>query len=216
MKLSEIAYRLANHSPETLSPDNRGHASVALILREGNPSPEILFIIRAEHKQDPWSGNIAFPGGRLNSHKETARQAAERETMEELSLDLGQAQYFGRLDDLYGATLPVLVSCFVYQLLKPKKLQPNHEVSDTFWCPLSKLLEPGRQQHRTFSYRGESRSHPVIELLPAPSPLLWGITYRLLYSLFKLCDHEFGLPGSCDDESSSDGLPGRQSTLHYR
>ena len=173
-----------------------------MILKEGTTSPEVLFIIRAQHDQDPWSGNIGFPGGRLNSTEESSQQAAERETFEELELDLNRSQYLGRLNDLYGATLPVLVSCFVYHLTEPVTLQPNHEVDTTFWCPLAKLLAPERQQHRTFFYHGEDRTHPVVELLAPHQPLLWGITYRLIRSFFKQCELDFGAPEEREAKSS--------------
>lgn len=190
--LEIIANALATHDPAILTPDNRGHAAVAMLLKEGSHSPEVLFIIRAEHDRDPWSGNIGFPGGRLNLDYESPQQAAEREAFEELALDLRKARYLGRLNDLYGAIMPVLVSCFVYQLLEPVKLQPNYEVATTFWSPLAKLLEPERHQQRTFLYRGVERTHPVIELLDSQQPLLWGITYRLIRSFFSLCDIDFG------------------------
>jgi 8-oxo-dGTP pyrophosphatase MutT (NUDIX family) len=200
LNLTDIAKHLSQHHPEALTPDKRKHAAVAMLLREGPLSPEALFIIRAEHDQDPWSGNVGFPGGRLNSGGETPQQAAERETFEELSLDLGQSRYLGRLNDIYGATLPVLVSCFVYQLLEPAKLQPNHEVATSFWCPLTKLLETERQQLRTFSYNGQERTHPVVELLDPQQPLLWGITYRLIRNFFRVCDLNFGSPEDTESE----------------
>lgn len=194
LNLATISQKLADHRPTILNAKHRGHAAVAMLLREATPSPEVLFIIRADHDHDPWSGNIAFPGGRLNAKAETPQQAAERETWEELALSLGQAQYLGRLNDLYGATMPVLVSCFVYQLLEPAHLRPNHEVAETFWFPLEQLLEPERQQHRTFSYRGAESTHPVVQVLEPQQPLLWGITYRLVRNFFELCALDFGCP----------------------
>jgi 8-oxo-dGTP pyrophosphatase MutT (NUDIX family) len=193
LQIPDIARILGNRPPKILAPQDRGHAAVAMLLREQETSPEVLFIVRAEHDHDPWSGNIGFPGGRLNLDGESAQQAAERETMEELSVDLRQSRYLGRLDDLYGAIMPVLVSCFVYQLQEKVSLQPNHEVARTFWCPLAKLLESDRQQFRTFHYRGAERSHPAVELLAPHDPLLWGITYRLIGNFFSLCNHSFGL-----------------------
>jgi len=194
--LSDIAQTLATYSPKIKAPLDRGHAAVAMLLRERNSSLEVLFIVRAQHDHDPWSGNIGFPGGRLNPTGESPQQAAERETLEELSLDLSENRYLGRLDDLYGAIMPVLVSCFVYQLMQPAPMRPNHEVAGIFWCPLIKLLEEERQQYRSFSYRGMERTHPVVELLEPHEPLLWGITYRLIRNFFSLCDLEFGLPES--------------------
>lgn len=195
LSLSIIEQRLARHKPEILAADSRGHAAVAMLIREQGPSPEVLFIIRAEHESDPWSGNIGFPGGRLHAGQETPQQAAERETAEELALDLGQAKALGRIDDLFGATMPVLVSCFVYQLSGQETLQPNHEVATTFWCPLARLLEPERHRQEKFSYRNRESTHPVVELLDPQQPLLWGITYRLMKNFFQLCELEFG---SCE------------------
>ncbi|TFG48915.1 MAG: CoA pyrophosphatase, partial [Candidatus Brocadiia bacterium] len=141
-------------------------------------------------------------GGRLNQDNESPQQAAEREAFEELALDLRHARYLGRLNDLYGAIMPVLVSCFVYQLSEPVTLQPNHEVAATFWSPLAKLLEPERHQQRTFLYRGEERTHPVIELLDSQQPLLWGITYRLMRSFFSLYSIDFGSSESTESTLS--------------
>lgn len=194
LNLADITDILAKHQPEILAAGSRGHAAVSMILKEGSRSPEVLFIIRSEHAQDPWSGNIGFPGGRLNHEDETPQQAAERETFEELALDLTRARYLGRLNDLYGAIMPVLVSCFVYRLLEPATLHPNHEVAATFWSPLARLLESERQQQRTFLYRGEERTHPVVQLLEKQQPLLWGITYRLMHGFFELCGLDFGSP----------------------
>lgn len=191
-RLLDITGVLANHQPDLKAVNDRGHAAVAMLLRNIQEDPEVLFIIRAQHERDPWSGNIGFPGGRLNHGGETAREAAERETSEELAIDLGHAQYLGQLDDLYGAIMPVLVSCFVYQTDSSIVMQPNHEIDATFWCPFSTLLEPARHQQRSFFYRGKERTHPVVVLLEDHQPLLWGITYRLIGNFFSLCGHDFG------------------------
>ena len=186
-----IADKISSHTPKVLPPQDRGHASVAMILRQSEASPEVLFIIRAQHDNDPWSGNIGFPGGRINQG-ETPRQAAERETREELCLDLQGARFFGQLDDLYGAIMPVLVSCFVYYDTAGSPLCPNHEVETSFWCPLPRLLEGSRHAQQNFIYRGEERDHPVVRVLDKEQPVLWGITYRLLRNFFGICDIEFG------------------------
>jgi 8-oxo-dGTP pyrophosphatase MutT (NUDIX family) len=191
LTLATIREGLGSHQP-TILPADRGHASVAIILHQGTEGPEVLFIIRAAHDHDPWSGDIGFPGGRLDTEDAGARQAAERETREELNLNLQQAEYLGRLDDLYGATLPVLVSCFVYHMAEKPALQPNHEVSETFWLPLAELLSPQRHHEATFHYRGKTISHPAVDLLGEDRTVLWGITYRLIRSFYGLFDITFG------------------------
>ncbi|NJC87208.1 MAG: CoA pyrophosphatase [Desulfuromonas sp.] len=182
---------IAAHRPAVL-PVDRPHAAVALLLVDAAPAPEALFIVRAPHETDPWAGNIGFPGGRVAPDDGQPRQTAERETREELGLDLTGCSYLGRLDDLYGATLPILVSCFVYATATRPVPTPNHEVAGIFWYPLHELANPARHRLATFSWRGESTTQPVVELLDHGQPLLWGITYRLLRNFFGILELPFG------------------------
>jgi 8-oxo-dGTP pyrophosphatase MutT (NUDIX family) len=189
--LRTIQQRLATYRPQTL-PVDRGHAAVTMLLRERALRPELLFIVRAPHDGDPWSGDIGFPGGRLEADEKHPRQAAERETKEELGIDLGQSDYLGRLDDIYGATLPILVSCFVFKLNADQHLQPNHEIAEIFWFNLMQLLEVKRHHMANFNYRGQQITHPAVDLLGPGQTVLWGITYRLVRSFFAIFDRPFG------------------------
>jgi 8-oxo-dGTP pyrophosphatase MutT (NUDIX family) len=191
LSLAVIRRALAGHQPRVL-PVNRPHAAVAMVLTETAAGSEVLFIVRASHDRDPWSGDIGFPGGRVAAADGTPRQTAERETAEELKLTLTGSDYLGRLDDLYGATLPILVSAFVYCLPEPPRLVPNHEVARVFWFPLRDLSAPERHSMATFPWRGAQTTQPVITLLDPGGPLLWGITYRLLGSFFTLLQVPFG------------------------
>ena len=189
--LATIRQALAAHRPTVLATD-RPHAAVAMLLAEAQPFPEALFIIRAQHDRDPWSGDIGFPGGRVAPGDDDPRRTAEREAGEELALDLAATDYLGRLDDQYGATLPILVSCFVYAAPARPWLRANHEVAGSFWIPLDRLLDPSRHRVEHFSYRGRMTSQPVADLLGPGEPLLWGITYRLLGNFFTILNLPFG------------------------
>src|SRR5688572_28899501 len=88
LRLADIRCILAAHTPRILTPTAK-HAAVAAVLHEpGEGHPELLFIERAEHPLDPWSGHMAFPGGRVDPGDPGPRHAAERETLEEVGLDL--------------------------------------------------------------------------------------------------------------------------------
>lgn len=163
-------------------------AAVALVLREahrdGRKDLEALFIRRAEHESDPWSGHLAFPGGRIDPGDVDARAAAERETLEELALDLNRARPLGQLGDVMGHAESIRVSAFVYGLegdaVEPE-LRPNYEVREAFWTPLFHCDDPGRQAMREFSYLDRSMSLPVLRLLEDDrAPVLWGITYKFM------------------------------------
>lgn len=189
--LPAIRQALATHQPQVLAAD-RPHAAVAMLLAAAHPVPEALFIVRAHHERDPWSGDIGFPGGRVAATDADPRQTAERETTEELAVDLAATDCLGRLDDLYGATLPILVSCFVYAAPQRPCLCANHEIAGSFWIPLDRLIDPARHRIEHFAYRGRMTSQPVANLLGPGEPLLWGITYRLLRNFFGILKLPFG------------------------
>ena len=63
---------------------------------------ELLFIKRTAQEGDPWSGQIAFPGGRREAADADDVACAIRETWEEVGIDLtqeGDFQFLGRLGD---------------------------------------------------------------------------------------------------------------------
>lgn len=166
-----------------------GHtwAAVALVIGRDGDGYRMLFIERASHPADPWSGNIGFPGGKVEDGDGDCRQTAERETLEELGLDLTTARYLGRLSDVHGAHLPVLVSCFVYGLERiDAPLALSSEVEDAFWIPLADLIDPRRRGMHTFSFAGKHFQGPCITLPVADKPVLWGLTHRLVMEFLEI------------------------------
>ncbi len=170
---------------------------MAFILRDGEQGPDVLFILRAQNDNDPWSGNIGFPGGRMDQRDRTPRETAERETREEVGLDLRDADHLGRLDDIVGAHLPVHVSCFVYAVATHPPLTLSHEVSRAFWFPLAALADPRRHREAEVEFRGELFLRPAIDVVGRDGPLLWGITYRLVTQMLTL--HEPSFPALPED-----------------
>lgn len=190
ISLEGIQTVLADHQPELSQATDGKHASVALILRNGSQGPEVLFIRRAEHEGDPWSGDVAFPGGRVEKKDENPRKAAERETLEEIGLDLEKAAFLGQIDDIQGAYLPVRISCYAYCLNETPQLKHNYEVVNSFWIPISTLQAPERNRTARFTYRNHTKSHPIIDLDGFSERFLWGITYRLLQQFLELVTPE--------------------------
>lgn len=186
LDIEQIKNRLSNHNPQLQQEQMQRQAAVAMLLYAGAQGLELLFIRRAEYAGDPWSGDVAFPGGSIESQDRGPRQAAERETQEEIGLHLEAHHYLGRLDDLSGAYLSVQISCFVYQLEEKPELKLNGEVVDAFWVPLTELQNPARCRETSFEYRGSRHTHPIIELDGYSERFLWGISYRLLNSFFIL------------------------------
>jgi 8-oxo-dGTP pyrophosphatase MutT (NUDIX family) len=146
-EIARLTERIANHQPVDADAPGVRRAAVALILRLGAPldEPEIFFIQRAHYETDPWSGQVAFPGGREEPGDGSLLETAARETFEETAIDIQRdGQVIGRLDDLLPRTvrLPAVV-VRPYVVLVGEHSAPvlSDEVAASFWVPLSTLRD---------------------------------------------------------------------------
>lgn len=161
-------------------------AAVAAVFRVAADEPELLFIKRAIVESDPWSGHIAFPGGRIEPGDDTLQDTAVRETMEELSLDLSQGAILGRLDDLAPRSRnlpPIVVRPFVAVVTPDVVLVPSREVAATFWVPLSVLRHPETQGEHVMTINGVRARFPAYRV---DEHLVWGMTERIVRQLLSL------------------------------
>lgn len=166
-------------------------AAVAAVLRESprdEGGADLLFALRARSERDPWSGHIGLPGGRIEAGDASARTAAERETLEELGLDLSSAEFLGRLDDVQASSGSITVSPFAYALrgaLDPA-LVLDAEIAEAFWMPFTTLLDPARQTTHRLVLSERELLLRAIRFDEPHHPLLWGLTYRIVEQLFHL------------------------------
>ena len=169
-------------------------AAVAAVFRplEAGGGSELLFIQRATKPTDPWSGQMAFPGGREEEHDATARHTAMRETEEEVGLDLSGARFLGHLSELDGGRANnrrVIVSAHAWWWDGPRPpLTPNYEVADVVWVPLADLVD--RNRHIDYKYPLSGMLFPGIQL-DQPDQVIWGLTLRFLSDLFQRLDQPF-------------------------
>jgi 8-oxo-dGTP pyrophosphatase MutT (NUDIX family) len=160
-------------------------AAVAAVFRVVD-EPELLFIKRAEVERDPWSGHIAFPGGRHEPHDRTLADTAIRETQEELALELHESSLIGRLDDLAPRNVslpPIIVRPFVAIVSPDVVLVPSHEVASTFWVPLSILRDPTTQAEHVMTVNDVRARFPAYRV---DEHLVWGMTERIVRQLLSL------------------------------
>lgn len=169
-------------------------AAVAAVFRADptHRGTELLFIQRATKPTDPWSGQMAFPGGRKEAHDPSPQATAARETSEEVGLELDPASYIGSLTELDGGRANnrrIIVSAHAYWLDGPRpELRPNHEVADVVWVPLADLGD--RNRYIDYEYPLTETLFPGIEL-DQDGQVIWGLTLRLLSDLFARLDHPF-------------------------
>ena len=181
--------------PGVAGPHDGPTAAVAAVLRSASPGPEILFIERAAKEGDPWSGQIAFPGGRTDPGDADTYGTAHRETWEEIGFDLSRATPLGRLADQEGgprgtrAKLRVTTHVMWFDDARPE-LTLNHEVADALWVPVRQLAD--RQFFTDYEYPPlGSQSWPGVTL--DDRRVLWGLTLRMTEDLFDRLGHPLGL-----------------------
>jgi 8-oxo-dGTP pyrophosphatase MutT (NUDIX family) len=199
--LSHVAARLDRVDQEKIPSPEGGltHAAVTLFLRQAERSAsadetgfsaEILIIKRAVRAGDPWSGHLAFPGGRAEKADATLLDMAMREAEEEVGIDARHGgRVLGRLPTVRPLSTrlpPITVTPFV--ALAPQgaipRLQPL-EVEDAFWMPLDELIRTGRAASVRWETIEGVREFPAF---PSPRGRIWGITERILSSFIALMD----------------------------
>ncbi len=180
-----VARALSRHRPARVETSGR-RAAVALVLRDAPAAGlELLFIRRAEHEQDPWSGHMGFPGGRAEPGDESLEATAVRETLEETGLDLARGGLrLGALDEVKalarGRPVDLAIAPFVFRLRERLDGFPSHEVVSLHWLPLERLLAP--ETRSTMQYQHEEA---LLELpcLRIEGLVIWGLTYRMFDNL---------------------------------
>jgi len=185
--LRRIQENLARHAPRTLADSSElAHAAVAMILRavDATGEPEILIIRRAEHPQDPWSGHLGFPGGRVEPQDRSPEHTAQRETREELGVALDScAKLLGRLSELRARArsrhIPLSIYPFVYELIEPVVLQLNGEVVETHWVPLHFFLDPANREPMPHPHDPER----IVSSYPVGNRTIWGLSLAMLDEL---------------------------------
>jgi len=156
-------------------------AAVAVILHEDQDGISALFIKRAEQLGDPWSGQIAFPGGRFEVGDADLLSTAIREAREETGIDLKEAEQLGALDDVNPRSPhlpPIFVRPFVFALSRrPPHTNSPAEVQRSFWIPFKTLIDPATSTQITMTLRGIPRTFTAYKV---EGEVIWGMTERIV------------------------------------
>ena len=176
--LSTPAHELAGHS----APAPR-QAAVLVPLFQLDGRWRLLLIRRTEHPKDLHSGQVGFPGGRVEPTDADADATALREAQEEIALPAEQVQVLGRLRKLRT------VSNFLVQPVvgiiswpQPLRAEPG-EVARIFSIPLDWLAAPSRYRRETWPGPNHPQGRPVIFFDEHDGELLWGVSAGITLDL---------------------------------
>lgn len=168
-----------------------GRAAVALLLRPAEPHPELLLIRRAEREGDPWSGHMAFPGGRASPADADAVATAARESAEEVGIDPARdGRLLGALDEVAPRSsrgpAGLVVSAFVFVVGAEAEAVPNHEVQEALWISVAELLRPEAVIEYLYEHEPPEGSTMRFPAFDARGYVVWGMTHRILTGFLEL------------------------------
>ncbi|MEO5761698.1 MAG: CoA pyrophosphatase [Vicinamibacteria bacterium] len=180
--MNQIAEALRGRQARLI--DGTAHAAaVALILRSSGAGLDALFIKRAEHPNDPWSGHIGLPGGRAEASDLSLTHTAVRETEEEIGLTLlTDRDLLGALDETRATArskaIDMKIAPFVFMAENaPDPLTLSEEVATTHWIPLIELFDSANVSSVCMEHSGQTLRFPAIGVRGLT---IWGLTLRML------------------------------------
>lgn len=188
-RIAAVEAALASRPPLRAPVDAAlARAAVALLLRVRREVVELLLIRRAERDGDPWSGHMAFPGGRRDPADADMAATAARETREEVGIDVERhGRLLGELDELAprSARIPsIVVSPFVWCVSESVEAEPNHEVQAAVWVSVDELLRPDAATEYLHELAdGNTLTFPAFD---ARGYVVWGMTHRILTGFLEL------------------------------
>lgn len=166
-----------------------GEAAVALVLRPRDEL-ELLLIRRAVREGDPWSGHIAFPGGRRDAQDADLIGTALREAEEETGILMREVgDPLGALDEVEPGSRrlpPLVISPHVVAV--PPGVEPIPqlaEVEHLRWAPLSALRDQGAATSIRVVTAEATLRFPAVNF---EDYTIWGLTYRILQQFLNVIE----------------------------
>jgi 8-oxo-dGTP pyrophosphatase MutT (NUDIX family) len=182
VNLETLKSRL-NPNPTLGSYDGVSLASVLVPLVEKSEGWSVVFTKRSD-ELSRHSGEISFPGGRVDDG-ETPREAALRETYEELGVEPDEVE-------IIGALPPALTVVSAYQIcpwvgvVPDSELRPNpQEIAEVIVIRLEDLRAVGTKREQRFVRAGGIFVNPAYDVGPNT---IWGATARILTEFLDVLD----------------------------
>lgn len=171
---------------KTLRPvtdEQDANAAVALLLKPKNRDFDVLFVKRVENLADPWSGQMAFPGGKRDVKDANLVATVVRETLEETGVNLlDRCRFLGVLTALSSRPRPELKVLPFVVLLEHEPLikLSAKELEGFVWISLNEIIK----------HRGSARlSFGEVPAFVVGSIVIWGLTYRALENFIDVLQH---------------------------
>jgi 8-oxo-dGTP pyrophosphatase MutT (NUDIX family) len=155
-------------------------AAVLIPVVDRGPEATVLLTRRADRLKSH-SGQVAFPGGRIDPEDASPEAAALRETVEEIGLEADFIEIIGRMPDYVSGSgfriAPVL------GVVRPGFMLTinEDEVDDAFEVPLSFLMDPANHRRESRVWQEQER---FFYTMPYGERYIWGVTAGIIRTLY--------------------------------
>ncbi len=172
------------------APREPAPAAVLIPIVQHRSGATVLLTERAT-RMTTHSGQVAFPGGRVDPGDKDIADAALREAWEEVGLEARFIEPLGNLPTYTTGTSFIVTP--VVALVQPGfdlRLNPL-EVADAFEAPLAFLMNPAQHRRHRFEFRGRDGRPESREWFSMPwqdgdvERYIWGATAGMLRNLYR-------------------------------
>ena len=158
------------------------HAAAVLVGLVSYPDEVTVILTRRSTALPVHSGQIAFPGGKIEPFDESPAAAALREANEEIGLDARHVEPIGYLQPRTTGTgfrvVPV-----VAKIEPPLRLRLNqHEVEEAFEVPFAFLMNEANHSLCAREWQGQMRQFYAMVYEKRD---IWGLTASILRNLYE-------------------------------
>ena len=174
----------------TATPANARLASVLCLLYPKNGKWHLPLIQRVVTKNDKHSGQISFPGGKLEPTDGTNQAAALREANEEIGIKKEDVRLLGDLTPLYVPASNFQVFPFIGWLdYTPTFIPQEREVAEVVEVELNKLVHPMTKKYKTIKF-GNGYTIKDVPYYDINGKTVWGATAMMLGEFVALINQK--------------------------
>lgn len=161
--------------------DGLRDAAVMIAVVDHPGDATLLLTQRTVHLRNH-SGQIAFPGGRIDPEDATPEDAALRETEEEVGLDPSLIDIIGRMPDyVTGSGYRIAPVLGVVTPGFDLTINPD-EVDAAFEVPLRFLMDPANHRRESRLWNEQER---FFYTMPYGDRYIWGVTAGIIHALYE-------------------------------
>ncbi len=168
-------------------PDNHRKGSVLILLYPDRDKAFFPLIKRPVYP-GVHSGQIAFPGGKMEEEDEDEIETALREAWEEVGILPEQVKLIGRMSDLFIPASNFLVTPVLgYSEVIPDFVAEEKEVARIIQTAVSTLYEPTIRKQKILEFSNNFRlDTPYFEV---DKEMVWGATAMILSELLQILEN---------------------------